>query len=195
MENPIKKIRENILSKKLVKLVEDGGPMYFTDPENGKMYAGGSSRYKFKVGDGLSYSPPVIGEKEKYIIIADRVKYLDQVKTLINSGANVNYAGKSGLETTPLDAVSKSNEKLSVEAKVMKAPTKEGFASFKPHFMGEKGASPSQDVAGILLKRGANKLNSEKTFANNFPALADDMKKARTVVAAAQKAALHGKGR
>lgn len=193
MENPIKKMYEKILSKKLVALIESEGPMFFTNKELDRTYASGSSRHKFrKFPSELSYAPPVIDRKQEEVIEADRAAYLKKIEKLIKDGADVNYAGKSGTEKTPLDAVCKANEALRVEA-VVTQPPKQGRPSFTPEFMGGS-ASAGGDVAKILLKNGAFRLASEKVFAKNFPDLADDLNKTRTA-AAVKRATVQAKGR
>lgn len=193
MENPIKKIYEKILSRKLVALIEEKGPMTFTNKDLDRTYACGSSRYKFKeFPSELSYVPPVIDKKQEELIAADRAAYLKKIEKLIKDGADVNYAGKSGTDKTPLDAVCEANESLMIEAVVTRAP-KQGRPSFTPEFMGGS-VSACGDVAKILLKNGAVRLASEKAFAKNFPGLADDLNKARAA-ASARRTAAQAKGR
>lgn len=193
MENPIRKMYEKILSKKLVALIEDKGPMFFANKELDKTYASGSSRYKFKeYPSELSYAPPVIDRKQEEVIEADRAAYLKKIEKLIKDGADVNYAGKSGADKTPLDAVCEANEALMAEAVVTRAPIN-GRPSFKPEFMG-KSAAACGDVAKILLNNGAVRLASEKAFAKNFPDLADNLNKARAA-SAVKRAAVQAKGR
>lgn len=190
MQNPIKKIQENILGKKLVALIETGGPMAFENPDNGKTYAIGNSKIKELISPDLAFRPYAIAPKEEGVIMKDRAEYLAKIVGLIDKGANVNYAGSSGQEKTPLDMLCQVNGTLYAEAVITQPPTKEGRPSFEPAFKTGASRSPAEDVARILLKNGAHKMNAaEKEFGTNFPKLKDqlDASKQKALVGLKQK--------